>query len=101
MLVVANHLPVAAEYEADFVELFEERVAQIRGRPGLKRVEILRHCDGDEFVVQAYWESRDAFEQWRDSDDFVAAHADLPSEMFLGGNRLEIYELAAEIEPND
>ncbi|MBX0323968.1 antibiotic biosynthesis monooxygenase [Halomicroarcula sp. F13] len=100
MLVVANHLPVAPEHEADFVELFEERVAQLGGRSGLEKVEILRQREGNQFVVQAYWESRDAFEQWRDSDDFVAAHADLPSEMFTGQNRLEIYDLAAVFEPD-
>ncbi|QIO23808.1 antibiotic biosynthesis monooxygenase [Haloarcula sp. JP-L23] len=99
MLVVANHLSVAAEHEADFVEVFEERVAQLRGRSGLERVEILRQREGNQFVVQAYWESRDAFEQWRDSDDFVDAHADLPSEMFTGPNRLEIYDLTAVFEP--
>lgn len=98
MLVVANHLPVTDEYEAEFLELFEERVEQLRGRTGLEKVEILRQLDGRQYVIQAYWESRDAFERWRNSEDFEAAHANLPSEMFSGPNHLEIYELTREIE---
>lgn len=101
MLVVANHLAVANGYEEKFVELFEDRVDQLRGRPGLTKVEILRSFDGDEYVVQAYWESRDAFEQWRDSEDFEAAHADLPTEMFTGSNHLEVYELESTVRTTD
>lgn len=101
MLVVANHLSVADGYEEKFVELFEERVDQIRGRAGLTEVEVLRPLDGDQYVVQAYWKSRDAFEQWRDSEDFEAAHADLPAEMFTGSNHLEVYELASTVRTTD
>lgn len=97
MLVVANHLPVAEGQEERFIELFEERVRRTRTRPGLESVEILQSVDSDEFVVQAYWESRAAFDEWRDSDDFRAAHADLPDGMFTGPNRLELYELAGAI----
>lgn len=98
MLVVANHLAVADGYEEKFVKLFEERAEQLRDQSGLKRVEILRPFDGDQYVIQAYWVSRDAFEQWRNSEEFEAAHADLPAEMFTGSNQLEIYEVTKEIE---
>lgn len=98
MLVVTNRLPVAEGYGEEFLALFEERVEQIRARSGLKEVEILRPVDADQYVVQAYWESREAFEQWRTSEDFRAAHADLPSEMFTGPNQLDIYELAMNIK---
>jgi len=97
VLVVANHLPVAEEYQTEFVELFEERVDQTRGRSGLEKVEILRPVDGGRYVIQAYWQSRDAFDQWRNSEDFEAAHADLPAKLFTGANHLRIYDLAGEI----
>jgi heme-degrading monooxygenase HmoA len=93
MLVVANRLPVAEGHEDRFLQLFEERLDQIRARSGLREVEILRSVDTDEFVINAYWESREAFEQWRNSEDFETAHADLPTEMFTGPNRLDVYEL--------
>lgn len=98
MLVVANHLPVAEGSEEEFLELFEERLAQIKTRTGLEEVEILEPVDGNEFVIQAYWESRKAFEQWHDSEDFRAAHADLPTDMFAGPNKLDVYELAMTVD---
>jgi len=93
MLVVANRLQIAEGYEAEFRELFEERVEQIQERSGLINVEILKPIDAEEYVVQAYWDSREAFDQWHDSDDFREAHANLPAEMFTGANQLDIYEL--------
>lgn len=98
MLVVANHLQVAEGYEEEFLDRFEQQAARIRGRPGLTKVEILRPVDADEFIIQAYWESKEAFDQWRTSDDFHAAHSNLPPEMFAGPNHLEIYESVMKIQ---
>jgi heme-degrading monooxygenase HmoA len=98
MLVVANRLSVAQGHEDRFLQLFEERLPRIRSRSGLREVEILGSVDTNEFVIKAYWESREAFEQWRNSEDFETAHADLPTEMFTGPNQLDIYELELAFE---
>lgn len=102
MLIVANRLPVASGREEEFVELFEERLEEIREQAGFERVELLAPAEWegeqDCYVIQAYWASREDFERWRDSDAFRRAHADFPSELFAGSNRIEIYELTAEFD---
>lgn len=98
MLVVANHLAVADGRDEEFIDLFEARLEEIRGRPGLEQVEILRAVEEDRFVIQAYWGSAEAFEQWRGSEAFREAHADLPEELFAEPNRLELYEPVMSIE---
>lgn len=96
MLVVSNRLPVADGREDEFETLFKERASLAADRAGLQRVELLRPIDADTYVIQAYWESRDAFERWRTSEDFETAHADLPDDLFTGPNHLEIHELSGE-----
>lgn len=92
MLVVANHLAVADGRDEEFIDLFETRLEDIRGRPGLEQVEILRAVEEDRFVIRAYWDSQAAFDRWRDSEAFREAHADIPEAMFDEPNRLELYE---------
>lgn len=96
MLVVANRLPVADDREGEFEELFEERAREVTGLTGLKRLELLRADSSGVYVTRAYWESREAFDQWRSSKAFQTVHAGLPAGMFTGSNELEIYELASD-----
>ena len=96
MLVVSNRLPVADGREDEFEALFDERASMAMDRVGLRRLEPLRPVEANTYVIQAYWESRDAFERWRASDDFKTAHAGLPTDLFTGANQLEVHELAVE-----
>lgn len=98
MFVVENRIPVTDGREEEFVELFEERTNQLSRRAGFEKVELLESVDADHYVIHAYWESNDAFEQWRESDAFRDAHADLPPEMFAGSNRIESFERAVTVE---
>lgn len=98
MFVVTNRLPVADGREADFVDLFEERIDRMRRRAGFERVELLAPVDTDHYIIQAYWESSAAFERWRESNAFREAHADLPLAMFDGSNQVETYERAVTVE---
>lgn len=97
MLVVANRIPVAEGQESAFIERVEEQSEDIRDRPGFQGVEVLSPIDADYHVIQAYWESREAFDRWRNSRDFEKAHADIPAELFDGDNELEIYERTLEV----
>jgi len=99
MLVVANRLEIADGHEEQFLELFIERFGDTETQPGLETVEILQPLDADHFVVQSYWRSRETFEQWRNSEAFEEAHADLPSEMFVGSPALDLYELTVVTGP--
>lgn len=93
MLVVANRIPVVDGREHEFEELFVSRTRTVERPPGLQRVELLRPLEADEYVIQAYWDSREAFEDWRSSNAFQLAHKDLPADMFAGSNELDLYEL--------
>lgn len=97
MFVVANRIPVTDGREEEFIELFEERTDQLSRRAGFEKVELLEPVDADHYIIHAYWESSDAFDEWRESSAFEDAHADLPSEMFAGSNRLESYERAVTV----
>lgn len=81
-------------------DLFEQRVHEATNQPGCRRVELLTTIDADYHVIQAYWESQEAFKAWRSSDAFQNAHADLPPDLFAGPNQLELYELTTEINTN-
>ena len=94
MIVVANRIPVAKGYEKAFEERFGKRLRLVESAPGFLRNEILRPIRGDHYVVLVYWETREAFEAWSQSDAFRQAHAEHPpAQMFSGPNVLEIYEV--------
>lgn len=92
MLVVANRLPVAEGQADRFEEFFEKRAALADDQPGCERVDLLRPVDADYYVIQAVWESRSAFERWRTSEAFEAAHEGIPEDLFTDSNQLEIYK---------
>lgn len=94
MIVVANRVPVAKGFEQDFEKRFEKRLGAVDQSPGFIRHEILRPIMGDFYVVMTYWESKEAFEAWTQSESFRQAHANpAPKEMFAGRNVLEIHEV--------
>lgn len=98
MLVVSNRISVVAGHEAEFEALFEERSGMAVNRAGLHRLYLLRPIEAHTYVIQAYWESRDAFEEWRASEDFKMAYADLPNGLFTGPNHLGVHDLWLEYD---
>ena len=95
MYVVANRVPVAAEWHDAFEERFRARAGQVDLQPGFVRMEILRPVNEDGvYVVLTHWENKAAFEAWVRSDDFKAAHQNpLPKEAFGEGGGLEQHEV--------
>ena len=103
MLVVANRFRIAEDYQDEFVERFRNREGAIEKQDGFVRFDLLTPGDEDTetFVALTYWESREAFEAWTDSDAFENAHGtDAPREMFEGHPNLEIHEVAFEVTPD-
>ena len=102
MIVVANRFRIAEGYEDEFVERFENREGKIEDQAGFVRFDLLTPADGDTetFVALTYWESREDFEAWTDSEAFSDAHGtDAPREMFLDHPNLEVHEVAFEVTP--
>jgi heme-degrading monooxygenase HmoA len=95
MIVVANRIPVAAGYEADFEERFRRRLGLIDHEDGFIRNVVLRPVQGDCYVVMTFWRDQAAFEAWTHSESFAKAHGGErpPREMFRGPNSLEIHEV--------
>lgn len=94
MIVAANRVPVAKGYEREFEKRFEQRLGAVDKTPGFIRNEVLRPVVGDHYVVLTYWESKEAFEAWTQSESFRQAHANpAPKEMFAGRSQLEMHEV--------
>ncbi len=108
MIVVSNRIPVAAGHEAEFEKRFEGRARLVEKHPGFCRLEILRPTrvqmhggmmgDSGYYVVLTYWESKEDFVKWTESDSFREAHSNRPpKEMFAGPNVFEMHEVIQNV----
>lgn len=104
MIVVSNRIPVARGREEEFAARFRDRAGLVERHPGFIRLEILRpepvtlhgrQMGGSDYhVVLTYWERKEDFVAWTESDDFRVAHAQRPpAEMFAGPNVFEMHEI--------
>lgn len=101
MIVVENHIPVKNEYREQFEKLFSSGTRYVQNAPGFVRNEVLRPTRGETYIVQTYWESQEAFQNWVRSEDFKKAHsAPAPDDMFTGESFLEIHEVVSSTERN-
>jgi len=73
--VVINHIPVAEEGHAMFEERFKQRQQQVENTPGFKAFRLLRPLSGNTYAAFTQWQSKKAFEDWTNSDDFKKAHS--------------------------
>ena len=98
MIVVVNRFSVAEGHEDAFLERFRESAGNVTSRPGFVKFELLEPVDADVFVAMTYWESKEAFRAWTDSEEFREAHAGEPPEgMFESHPDLEVHEVAHEV----
>ena len=104
MIVVSNRVPVAKGRGAEVAARFRDRAGMVEHHPGFVRLEILRperitlhgHQMGgsDYHVVLTYWECKEDFVAWTESEDFRTAHSQQPpKEMFAGPNVFEMHEI--------
>lgn len=99
VLVVANRIPVAKGWEAEFEKRWANRKWSIADLPGFIRTEVLRPVEGDYYVVMTHWRSKEDFERWTESEAFGEAHAHSPpKEPFSGPNILEMHEVVVAKE---
>ncbi|MEW6421583.1 MAG: antibiotic biosynthesis monooxygenase [Deinococcota bacterium] len=97
MIAVANRIYVNPEYHDQFEARFRQRAGLVDGMPGFISNHVLRPLEeGEPFVILTFWESREAFEAWTNSDAFRQGHArsgSLPREAFSAPNVLEVHEV--------
>lgn len=104
MIVVSNRIPVVKGQEEAFAERFRTRAGHVEHHPGFVRMEILRpvpvNMHGQEMggsdyhVVLTYWETKEAFIAWTQSEDFREAHNRRSSEDIIAGpSMFELHEV--------
>ena len=96
MIVVMNRIPVAEGRESDFEQTFTERDRAVDLMPGFLDLQVLRPAEGRTYVVLTRWKSREAFEQWTQSEAFISAHRKQSPGLAENRPTLEIYEVFTE-----
>ena len=104
MIVVSNRIPVTKGHEVDFAARFRDRAGLVEHHPGFIRLEILRpepitlhgqQMGGSDYhVVLTYWDRKEDFVAWTESEDFRTAHSQRPpKDMFAGANVFEMHDV--------
>lgn len=98
MLVTCNRIFVHPDYHAAFEERFRDRAGLVDRMPGFVAFHLLRPTEpGDPYIAMTFWQSREHFEAWTNSEEFQQGHArsgTLPREAYTQHPKLEIYETA-------
>ena len=96
MIVVMNRIPVAEGRELEFEKTFTGRDRAVDQTPGFVDLQVLRPAEGRTYIVLTRWKSREAFEQWTQSEAFISAHRKQSPGMAENRPTLEIYEVFTE-----
>ena len=96
MIVVMNRITVAEGREADFEKTFAGRDRAVDLMPGFVDLQVLRPMEGRTYVVLTRWKSREAFEQWTQSEAFISAHRKQSPGLAESRPTLELYEVFTE-----
>jgi heme oxygenase (mycobilin-producing) len=96
MIVVMNRIPIAKGREQDFEKTFAERDRAVDRMPGFIDMQVLRPSEGQIYVVLTRWKSRQAFQDWTQSQAFILAHRKQSPGLAENRPTLEIYEVFAE-----
>jgi heme oxygenase (mycobilin-producing) len=96
MIVVMNRITVAEGREVDFEKTFTERDRAVDLMPGFLDLQVLRPTEGRTYVVMTRWKSREAFEDWTQSEAFISAHRKQSPGLAENRPTLEIYEVFTE-----
>jgi len=91
MFIVANRIPVAANWHNEFENRFRKRAGEINKQAGFVSMKILKPvADDSPYIVETTWQDESAFNSWVGSDDFKQAHQNpLPKEAFTGKPSME------------
>ena len=97
MLVVTNRIFVNPDHVAVFEHTFLTRSGLVDNMPGFLFNQVLRPVNaGDPYVILTAWQSRQEFETWVKSPEFLQGHArsgTLPAETYSQPSKLEIFDV--------
>lgn len=73
--VAINYISCKEHYRERFEELFATRARAIDHLPGFKRMNVLRpNKENDQYLIVSYWDSKEQFEAWTRSPEFLEGH---------------------------
>jgi heme-degrading monooxygenase HmoA len=89
MFIAMNRFRIARGFGQDFEKIWRERDSYLDEVPGFREFHLLKGPDDDECTLYSshtVWESREAFNAWRESEHFTRAHAQAsaPKGTYLG-----------------
>ena len=98
MFIAMNRFRIAPGREADFEALWRNRNSYLGEVPGFVEFHLLRGPSQSEGVLYAshsIWQSREAFENWTNSEAFRKAHAQgrAPEGTYLGPPQFEGFDV--------
>jgi len=88
MFIAMNRFKIKRGEEENFVQIWRERESHLDAVPGFKGFHLLqgqRFEDYTLFASHSVWASKQAFEDWTQSEAFRKAHAN------AGGSKKDIY----------
>jgi heme oxygenase (mycobilin-producing) len=75
-IVKINAITVPRERFDEFAERFASRAGKVETQPGFEAYELMRpNDDREQCLVVTRWRSEEDFQNWVQSDDFRAGHA--------------------------
>lgn len=93
MIVSMFHVQVPAPAVQPFEQSWTKRAGRVDAMPGFRGLEVLRDSkELGKYVVLTHWETREDFERWASSPEFVAGHAH-SGETGAQGANIEFYEV--------
>ena len=97
MFIAMNRFKITSGFEEGFEEVWRERNSYLNEVPGFKSFALLKGPEKDDYVLYAshsIWESREAFENWTESEHFRLAHRQrsAPKGTYLEHPELETFE---------
>ena len=78
MYIAMNRFPIHAGREDDFEKVWADRDSYLDEVPGFVEFHLLRGETTDDitlYVSNSVWKSREAFEEWTNSESFRKGHA--------------------------
>jgi heme-degrading monooxygenase HmoA len=96
--IAMNHFTVAPDRADDFEAHWRKRESFLEEVPGFVRFALLRSDEPGSYISHSTWESRQAFEDWTQSEAFRKAHAQArtPEGVLQGPPRLQLFEAVIE-----
>ncbi|MCS6800954.1 MAG: antibiotic biosynthesis monooxygenase [Chloroflexota bacterium] len=100
MYAVTNHLFPKEEFFDRLISGFaSDRGPAITDKWNATRFELRGPLSGNEFISTSVWESADAFDAWRNSQDIQVSHSNVNYEMYSRRAMLSFHDVLMNAEP--